>query len=1072
MPEERKLVTILFADVPESTALGEALDPEDVRALMGRYYDHARRIIAEHGGTLEKFIGDAVMAIFGLPQAHGNDAERALAAALALRAAVAADPLLAERLLLRIGVNTGEVVATRDASGGATSAGDFLVTGDAVNVAARLQQLANPGEILAGERTRGLAQAGFLFGEARSLLVKGKSRRLAVCPLVGPRAARELSRPPLVGRRRELAQLGLLRDAALEERHPQLVSLVAPAGTGKTRLLEEFLARLDPTEGWQVATARCLPYGQTLTYWPLRGLLDELLGARFSPERVAEVFSAGGHSDEDAARLAGLLLATLGVESEERAESSSIFNAWRLLVEALSHQAPRTIVFEDLHWASESLLDLVEHIMRPRTQAPLLIIATSRPELLDKRPTWGGGRRNFTALALEPLSEAQTRTLVGKLAKKLPVVTREQIVERSGGNPFFVIELTRALAARVADPASAETDALPDTVHEAVQERLDLLSTREREVLQTAAVAGRAFRPAALQAALEALAPSEIDTALDGLLARDLIAPAEGDAYTFRHILIRDVAYGAISRSERVRMHLAVAAWLEQFASGRLDEFVELIAYHYREALLLARQSAVPLNVPVDVARAVHYLERAGELASRAGAFAEARSHLQSAIKIAPGAERPRLFEKLGDCLAISDVSLAAYREALQHWRAEAAPDPLAGARLLRKLLGVIMRWQGSLSERPSIEEVAALRTEARRLAESAGDEYEFWRLRTVELFWPFWSGEVEPQSTRTQMAVGSEAAAYFETRGDWAAFSEALDGYHSLAREIGLNEDALAASRRRLDAPGLSAYEHSDALAMVVWGHVDRGDYDRALEVAWSAIARRKTGEPATNFGHAAAWASYAACLSGRWSKVAEFLAIVDEAWEQWQRQGGFVFVRPGYVAALHVAQAWQDRAALGRAAAAADRLLLSVGVHDERGLVAAYQQNDPTLLNLSADITVLSENMIALVIMFLSERGRPTPRALLDRVAARPETRYIDVLRRATGIAEALAAGDEARLAKAIEDAEAHHLVPHAARMRIVLAQRTSVGAHLDRARPVLEQLGDRQFLRRLEEVEVALR
>src|SRR5215472_4935140 len=242
MPEERKLVTILFADVTGSTALGEALDPEDVRALMGRYYQHALRVIADHGGTLEKFIGDAVMAVFGLPQAHGNDAERALAAALALRAAVADDLLLSVRLLLRIGVNTGEVIATRD-----PSAGDFLVTGDAVNAAARLQQAASPGEILAGERTVAAGRASFHFGEARYIAVKGKSLPLTVFPLAWPRPARELSRPPLIGRRRELAQLGLLRDAALEERHPQLVSIIAPAGTGKTRLLEEFLAGLDPT---------------------------------------------------------------------------------------------------------------------------------------------------------------------------------------------------------------------------------------------------------------------------------------------------------------------------------------------------------------------------------------------------------------------------------------------------------------------------------------------------------------------------------------------------------------------------------------------------------------------------------------------------------------------------------------------------------------------------------------------------------------------------------------------------------------------------------------------------------
>ena len=222
---------------------------------------------------------------------------------------------------------------------------------------------------------------------------------------------------------------------------------------GKTRLLEEFVAKLDPTEDWRIATARCLPYGQTLTYWPLRGLLVELLGEQFSLQRVASVFAAEGHPRADAERLAGLLLATLGVEAEEHAERESTFNAWRLFIEALARQAPRIVVFEDLHWASESLLDLVEYIMRPRTQAALLIVATSRPELLDRRPLWGGGRQNFTALALTPLSDTQTRTLLGKLARKVPPLVRERMVEHAGGNPFFAIELARGQAARVADSA-------------------------------------------------------------------------------------------------------------------------------------------------------------------------------------------------------------------------------------------------------------------------------------------------------------------------------------------------------------------------------------------------------------------------------------------------------------------------------------------------------------------------------------------------------------------------------------------------------------------------------------------
>lgn len=476
MPEERKLVTILFADVTGSTALGESLDPEDVRALMGRYYAHAQRVISQYGGTLEKFIGDAVMAIFGLPRALGNDAERALAAALALREAIATDALLADRLLLRMGVNTGEVMATSDPAGG-----DFLVTGDAVNIAARLQQAAVPGEVVVGERTAHASQAAFLFGEARLLEVKGKHQPLRVFPLTGARAVRYMGRPPLIGRSPDLLQLQLLWERAVQERRPQLVSVVAPAGTGKTRLLEEFLARLEAADGVHMATARCLPYGQPLTYWPLRGLLAGLLGSELEhPEvikqQLSAAFARGGHTPVDAARLAELVLTTLGVEREGVSEREGIFLAWRLLVAVCTQQAPHIVVFEDLHWASDSLLDLVEQLMHPGTQAPLLLIMLSRPELLDRRPLWGGGRRNFTALALDPLTEAQTRELVELLTDGLHQGVRERIVERCGGNPFFAIELVRGLAERGRAEPAGLTLALPDTVHAAVLARLDLLS--------------------------------------------------------------------------------------------------------------------------------------------------------------------------------------------------------------------------------------------------------------------------------------------------------------------------------------------------------------------------------------------------------------------------------------------------------------------------------------------------------------------------------------------------------------------------------------------------------------------
>ncbi|GAC1631611.1 MAG: hypothetical protein NVS4B11_31980 [Ktedonobacteraceae bacterium] len=654
--EERRLVTILFADMMESTALSETLDPEDVHALLGRYYAHVHHVIESHGGIVEQFMGNTVIAVFGLPRAHSDDAERALAAALMLREAVATDTLLDGRLLLCIGINTGEVVATNNPSGS-----DFLMTGDVVNVASQLQQAASFGEILVSERTMAATQAAFLFHNARLIEVKGKHHPLRIFPLWQVRALRQIERPVLVGRQPDLHQLELLWERTLSERQPHLVSIMAPAGTGKTRLLEEFLAHLDPVAGFQIAVARCPPYRQTLTYWPLRGLLTGLLGDAIGKPQVVDAFVQGGQTPDDAARLADFVLTTLGVEQEEVTDRESIFAAWRLLLETFARQAPRVVVFEDLHWASESLLDLVEYLMHPRVQVALLMLVLSRPELLDRRPTWGGGQQNFTALALQPLSEAQTRELVEHEAAGLNQALRELVVAHSGGNPFFALELIRGIAEK-----SATVYILPDTVHAAVLARLDLLSPPERAVTQAASVAGRVFRIAVLQTVLENLTSSEIDKALDGLMTRQLVEQASGGAFTFHHVLIRDVAYGTLSRSERVRMHSKIAVWLEESAAEGSEEFTELIAYHYWEAVKLSQQSAVPLKLPIDLARVVYSLERASLLASRSGALAEARAYLQSAIELAAEEEHLQLYERLGDALLQGDTAVDAYRKAVE----------------------------------------------------------------------------------------------------------------------------------------------------------------------------------------------------------------------------------------------------------------------------------------------------------------------------------------------------------------------------------------------------------------------
>ncbi|HXN58633.1 MAG TPA: adenylate/guanylate cyclase domain-containing protein, partial [Candidatus Angelobacter sp.] len=459
MAEERRVVTILFADVAGSTALGDALDPEDVRVLLRRYYDIARETVSEHGGILEKFIGDAVVAVFGFPHTHDDDPQRALAAALTLRDRVRADPQLGDRLPIRLGINTGEVVAARE-----SATGDFPLSGDAVNVAARLQQAADSWAILCGERTVANVRRGFEFGPVITLELRGKSQPIRALPLLS-RSDRlpVATRTPLIGRDADLQQLELVASRALHEQRPFLVSIIAPAGVGKTRLLEEFLERLPGIEPRAtVAIAQCLPYGQRLTYWPLRGVLYRLIGvpedAKPTTVRQAILDWLDGSGLEAMDREVELLAATVGAGETEVSDRSALLAAWRTFFEIAARRAPLVLVFEDLHWSSDSLLDLFEFVMQPRGDLPLLMIALTRPELLDRRPGWGGGRRSYMSISLEPLSDRDTAQLVDQLLEGCSPELVDRIVRRAEGNPFFAGELIRSVAER------AGADQLPDTV--------------------------------------------------------------------------------------------------------------------------------------------------------------------------------------------------------------------------------------------------------------------------------------------------------------------------------------------------------------------------------------------------------------------------------------------------------------------------------------------------------------------------------------------------------------------------------------------------------------------------------
>ena len=1137
MPEERKLVSILFADVVGSTALGETLDAEDVRALMRRYYEHAQRIIPSYGGTLEKFIGDAVMSVFGLPQAHDDDAERALAAALALRDAIADDEILSPLLQLRIGVNTGEVVATSD-----TSSGDFLVTGDAVNVSARLQQGANPGEILASERTINAARNAFLFGEERQLQAKGKSGPLRVFPLIRPCTRRHIEHPPFVGRRADLLQLAVLKERVREEQRPQFASLVAPAGAGKTRLLEEFLARLDPGDGFKIAYARCLPYGQTLTFWPLRGLLTDLLG--HEPERslVQSVFVKSGYYADDAARLADVVLTTLGSEDwsapattgtptpqseaepwlklaglddldsliqsainvplgppnpqrlhtlgktlDERGKAlsdaiqenvyrslrerlptrtratdrESICSAWRLLVAALATQAPRIIIFEDLHYASDNLLDLVEHIIHPRTSAQLLVLTLSRPELLTRRPAWGG-RPNFTTLTLQPLGDKQTRELIAGTGQSIPEGIRDQIVARSGGNPFFALELLHAYSEH--NPNGSTVAPLPDTVYATILARMDLLTSQERSVLQAASVAGRAFHANLLEAVMENYSEWEIRATLDGLIARDMITQNDDLTYAFRHILLRDVAYSTLSRAERIRLHGKIALWLEAFAAAHLDAYIELIAYHYGEAIQLARQSAVPVALPFKKEDAALILARAGVLAGHIGSYAEATRHLQLAIDFVPEAERTLLYEQLGDSVLWGSIPADSYRKALQCWRATADKDPVTGVRLMRKVL-MSTRMTGTP---PPQAELDALRQEALALVEVTGDQNERRRILVSACFDSQFQNAYQRLSLGARMNqirdITHEAIAYFEQQGNQEALSEALHGYSELSMLLGKVQDAFESAQRRLTIPNLPEKEWANAVSMIATQYLYDCDFENCIDYAHKIFSQLKPGQPIANLYRVVTLLAGAAFFLGHWEEAEKVHSQLDEIREMIHYDESAVAdLSDGYIALLRVALAREDRPRIDEIASIIRNDAVPLGA-DFLQYFEAQVSDDPHKLPEHA--VRGNDSLFIPCFLFLLEHGKPLypELAKLIREAASMYKIY-SVL---GDISLALEQDDNSLLAQAIDRAEANQFIVHAARMRIVLAQRTGDRSQLERARPVLQRLDDHMHLRKLEEVE----
>ncbi len=814
--EQRRVVTVLFADLTSSTALADAMDPEDVRALLAAFFTAMAREIHKHGGTVEKYIGDAVMAVFGLPVAHEDDPLRAVRAAVDMQAALArlnadrlaSDPAAPE-LRLRIGINTGEVAA----AGRPQEGRDFLVTGDPVNLAARLYENAAPGAIWVGPRTYRSTSGAVRYRKLAAVSVRGKPRPVPVweaialadespVPAQRPRGVKGLS-APMVGRDVEMELLHAVFQRVTREQRPHLVTILGAPGVGKTRLARECVQSLlaaavtpatappepagdagshnshareagareagarqagareagarqagarqagareagareeaaaDVTAAERrpiILEGRCPTYGEGITYWPLAEMLRAY--CRFSALEPAEsarakllgcvrdALSAAGRSDKPEV-LAALLGHTIGIETAERRKrllpgdgtqlQEAMLRAWRVFFEAVAAPAGLVVWVEDIHWADDLLLDLLEYVAARAGGVPLLVLCTARPELLERRTDWGGGKRNYALIQLDALSEPDTRALLEILlpGDGIPEALRQGVLEKADGNPFYVEEILRMLVDRgvlVSDPAdgwhvppdcatSAELadPLIPDTVQGVLLERLDLLPADERDVLQHAAVLGRYFWASALRRLAAHLEGGALDEVLASLQGKELIRVSEHaknsvalvdePIYRFNHPLVREVTYATIARARRAREHARVAEMLEALAEGRETELAELLALHYQQYYLqggLARSRNAARRQAVRD-KVLRYLTLAGDQAAARQAAAKAERFYTDAVELLeadgePSASdvpaRVELYAKRGDSrwLAVrADDAWRDYRHALDLWLAYSA---------------------------------------------------------------------------------------------------------------------------------------------------------------------------------------------------------------------------------------------------------------------------------------------------------------------------------------------------------------------------------------------------------------
>jgi class 3 adenylate cyclase/tetratricopeptide (TPR) repeat protein len=919
---ERKLVTLLFADLVGATGMAEQLDVERLQELMGAYFEAMRSEVEGVGGIIDQFVGDGVMAVFGVPAAHEDDADRALDAALRMQARLSEmNQILAGspgvELVMRIGINTGEVLAP---AGSPPELG--TITGDAANVAARLQELAAPGSVLVSERTVS-ASSSFTFSDVGTVQLRGRQEPTRVFGLEGRAAARRRRESPLhaalVGRAHELNLLRSLYDRVVNEASPHLVTVYGSAGVGKSRLTAEFIDALatDPTPP-TILTGRCLPYGEEVAFGALADLLKGMAGvldtdpAAFALEKVHKFCAdlENGDGALDRKGLASALSYSAGIsigdgrlaQSSPRQVTSEIRIAWRWLFTTMASRRPIVTVIEDIHWADPALLDLLEDL-QDRVHGSALFVCPARPGLTDMRPGWGGGRRSFSSITLDPLARDETRQMVELLlaTEAIPAAAHGRIFEAAGGNPFFVEEIVYRLIdeGRIGRfpegwRLSEELDEvqIPDTVQAVLAARIDLLDSPHKRALQCAAVVGRSFWIGVV-ADMLGLESAEVAYLLDELERRELIrsesqTSMDGEPeFRFKHGLTREVAYAGLPRRERTVLHLAAADWIETVAGDRKPQVQGLLGHHLLQAYdgMRTQLHGSPEAIERLRGRALDTLLQASQWARGRVALGEAKHFAAAARRIAVGpAEESMAVEALGEAFFYEyegDLAWRYLREAIDLRTTGDGGGLSEIGRLCARALELPLRWPGAMQSPPSEEEVARYLQLGFDHADAQSETAA--KLHTSKAFWqhayPRKGGDDTPPvvSPEDSLAAARAAAEISAGLGKADIESAALDSLAGVYIPIGDYGKAAPPTARRLELLDdlTDLWEIGDTHSMNAWVLYHVGRYDEAFKYADAGFEGTVHEAPSLAI-HCLRWRAMCRFRLGDWSGVIDDLVLV----------------------------------------------------------------------------------------------------------------------------------------------------------------------------------------------------